>query len=162
MQSDELLYAFDKFKSIKDYLSGVVSIDNIPKSLKVKHFVIINTDLSTGLGKHWFCLLKIAQNKYEIFDSLGFSEEKQEQFLKYLKFPKRTTLSFKYNISPVQSNESHSCGLFVLYFLCHRLHNLDLKFHDLFNDIFSNDSAENENLVSKFKLTYFPNGFVEN
>lgn len=147
MQGQEILNELFKFNSIKQFCKGIVSIDTIPRRFKNKEFVVINTEPSSEQGQHWFCLLKVKTNQYEIFDSLGFDEQKINLFKQYVKFPNCT---FKFNSTRVQSPSSQSCGLFVIYFIVQRLHNFDLKFEDLLNDVFSDNTEFNENSVTDF------------
>lgn len=55
-----------------------------------------------------------------------------------------------FNESCFQDTFSDSCGYFVLYFAIQRMHNLDLSFEDILEDIFENDVKDNEKNVILF------------
>ena len=61
----------------------------------------------------------------------------------------------KFNVTQVQSSESDTCGLFVLYFLIQRYHNKDLSFNEFMNEIFVFSQSENEKLVNTFATDHF-------
>ncbi len=56
----------------------------------------------------------------------------------------------EFNESRFQKSDTSSCGLFVIYFLFERMHNLDLSFEDIIEDIFDEDQSVNEEKVKKF------------
>ena len=58
MQSSDFEKYFILFPNLKKHFTGVFAIDTLPKSLKLRHFCVCNTDVSSGAGVHWFCLLK--------------------------------------------------------------------------------------------------------
>jgi hypothetical protein len=53
MESSEFESYFKHFPYLKNHNIGVFSINTIPKNIKYRNFCIINTDISTGSGKHW-------------------------------------------------------------------------------------------------------------
>ena len=77
MLSTDLSKSLQSFPSIYHHFKGFFCADTKPKSLKANEFVIFNTDVSDGPGKHWFCVLKIAPSTLEVFDSLGIDHEKR-------------------------------------------------------------------------------------
>ena len=54
-----------------------------------------------------------------------------------------------YNESQFQNNDSNTCGLFVLYFAILRMHNLDLNFEEILEEIFDKDLLKNEVKIVK-------------
>ena len=58
MESSEFSLFFSKFPGFLKLFDGVYSFDKIPTQLKLNHFIICNTDVSSGEGKHWFCLYR--------------------------------------------------------------------------------------------------------
>jgi len=147
MQADELRSFIDKIPPFKDHFVGIYSIDTLPSDLKNRTFLIFNSALHNERGQHWICLCNI-NKKIEIFDSLGSSQEKVEAIKKFCKFKNKR--QFKINDTPVQSLNSSSCGLFVLYFAINRFLNADLGFSALLNEIFTDNLDENEQLVDQF------------
>ena len=147
MQAIELVNILDQFPSLKSNFDGIFAIDTLPRNLKIRHFLICNTDEAKGPGKHWFVILRLNKFKYELFDSLTLNQEKIELLQTYCNFK---TKYLKYNKTIVQSDESTTCGQFCLYFIIHRMHNLDLSFSTLLNTIFSLNVTENEESVKTF------------
>ena len=147
MTATELHQFFELLPNLKKFFTGIYSIDTCPKKIPLNHFLICNTDISSGSGLHWFTLFRFSREDLECFDSLGVTEHKLE-VLKALKFNGVTDITF--NVTQVQGNESAACGQFCLYFLVERLCNLDFSFHELLNEIFFNDVKKNEEEVQKF------------
>jgi hypothetical protein len=149
MQGFEITEYLNKFPYLKRHYRGIFSIDTLPKFLKIRQFVICNTDISTGNGLHWFCLLRSSKTSIECFDSLGISSSKKTILEETCRF--RGIKELEYNETAFQSFESTSCGLFSVYFIINRLHNLDMTFDELLNDIFDVENKErNESLVHEF------------
>jgi hypothetical protein len=149
MQGFEFKEYLDKLPNLKKYYRGIFSIDTLPKILKLRQFIICNTDISTGTGLHWFCLIRTSKTTIECFDSLGISISKKSVLEKYCHF--RGVRELEFNETSFQSIDSDSCGLFSLYFIIHRIHNLDMSFHKLLEEIFEDENKEiNENLVLEF------------
>lgn len=153
MLSFEFSEKLEKFPHVKKLYDGTYSSDTIPKLIKKDHFVICNTDSSTGPGQHWYCVLKSERNVLECFDSLGIDGAKKI-FLKQ-NFNLNGIEEIEFNITPLQPDDSISCGQFVLFFIIQRLHNKDLNFTDFLNDTFTISKIDNENLVLKFFEDHF-------
>jgi len=150
MESSAFLPIFLNFSPVisKKY-KGTFSADNSPSRLKVNEFFIINTDISTGFGIHWLCVLKVSTKKLEIFNSLGSSNEARKLYEKIgLRIPGISIIRF--NSTQVQSSETQTCGLFCVFFLIQRIHNMDLSFDEFLNDIFDEDVNSNEHKVTSF------------
>lgn len=137
---------FKNISIVNRCFKDVVSLDEIPRSLNTKQFLIVNLSTKFEAGTHWFVILRSDKLIYEVFNSLGFNN--LDQLLPYLKIRNRGDILF--NEQQVQSTNSTTCGLFCIYFVVHRLLNLDLSFHHLFEDIFDDDETVNENKVIKF------------
>ena len=58
--------------------------------------------------------------------------------------------TIKYNETSFQSDNSESCGLFVIYFIWQRMFNLDLSFDQILEESFSADNGLNELKVKEF------------
>ena len=68
-------------KITKPFYRGIYSINTIPNiPTKIPGFYIINTDISSGNGKHWILLFYANNKNLEIFDSLGESPYKYHKF----------------------------------------------------------------------------------
>lgn len=147
MLGRDLINIVNTWPSLKNHFDGVFAINTIPKHLKKRHFLFLNTDLNTGDGIHWQVLLRNDDNALEYFDSLGLSQTKLQSFLIYCKIKSKI---LKFNESPVQHQSSETCGLFCLYFIFLRLHNIDLSFDDVINEIFDKNEKINEVKVQDF------------
>jgi hypothetical protein len=148
MQGFQFNKFFENFPYIRKHFTGVFSIDTLPKSIKYRHFCICNTDISTGEGQHWFTLIRTSKNEVECFDSLGINTDKKELLITNCKF--RNIKEVKFNETIFQNSETDTCGLFVIYFIIERMHNLDLTFEEILEDIFEDDTIKNEEIVSQF------------
>ena len=153
MESPEFSEKLSNFPEIKKYFEGIFSADNLPKKIKKNCFIICNTDVSTGPGKHWYCIVKLSSTILQCFDSLGIDNTKKNFIVSNLK--QKGIEQIKFNVTQVQSSESDTCGLFVLYFLIQRYHNKDLSFNELMNEIFVFSQSENEKLVNTFATDHF-------
>ena len=153
MFSNEFEKKLSHFPNLNKHFGGVYSSDTIPLRIRQKSFIICNTDVQKGSGKHWYCILKSEANTLECFDSLGIDQAKK-QFLKHsCHFP--SIKKIRFNLTAVQSSDSSSCGLFVLYFLIHRFHNKDMSYDDLLNEIFVESKSTNEEKVALFCNYHF-------
>jgi hypothetical protein len=147
MQGSEFYEYLNFFPEFKKHFKGIFSIDTLPKTLGYRNFLICNTDIHTGEGKHWLCFFQTQKNEIEVFDSLGIDHIKKQLLNDNCKF-KKTLI---YNTTSFQDSNSTSCGSFVLFFFIERLFNLDLDFHDFLELIFDSDLNINEKTVSEFK-----------
>jgi len=134
--------------SLKNNFSGVYSSDTLPKTLKVNQFIICNTDKSQNTGLHWYILFRNNLQTLECFDSLGIDDVKKQFLTDNFHLKKVRTIQF--NKTRVQSLNSNTCGQFCVYFIYHRLHNLDLTFDEFINDFFDIEASKNEIRVSNF------------
>lgn len=147
MQGQEIKDIIQNIPSLNGVFKGVYSIDTLPKHLEKRTFIISNTDVQSGDGKHWICFA-CTDKGLEVFDSLGVDDDKKQLFKNHCHFFKFKVI--KYNQTRVQPLSSPSCGLFALYFAINRLHNLDLGFKYLLNEIFEENTDSNEILVQQF------------
>ena len=131
MQGFEFHQYLNAFPMLKKQLKGIFSIDTLPRYLKLRQFLICNTDMSSGSGLHWFVILRNSSNSLECFDSLGISAHKKELLEKYCKF--RGIQELEFNETSFQSINLDSCGHFALYYVIQRMHNLDLSFEKFWN-----------------------------
>jgi len=146
MLASEILNYLEK-QHFKNYFSGIFSSDNVPKTIKDKHFIVINTDEKTGPGKHWYVVLR-CHNLIECFDSLGVRNERKVFLSSHFRIKGLTHITF--NSTQVQPDGSTLCGQYVLYFLFEQYHNLDYSFDHLLNEIIDNKVDENDKKVLNF------------
>ena len=100
-------------------------------------------------GQHWFVVLKTGKGTYELFDSLGSS-------IVYVKNHLLLVGHYFLNTTALQLDVSASCGQFCIYYIIHRLHNLDLSFDEFLNDFFCDIPSINELRVHDFLQQYGP------
>ena len=147
MQGQEFYDYLSLFPNFKNHFKGIFSIDTLPKIIGYRKFIISNTDIQSGEGKHWFCFFQSSKKEIEIFDSLGIDEFKKSLLTKYCSFRLKELI---FNTTAFQDLNSSSCGKFVLYFSIERMFNLDLTFEEFLQLIFDENVQKNETLVEEF------------
>lgn len=156
MISTEFHKYLSHFEITTKLFDGVFASDKIPNKLKNNHFIICNTDDSSAAGSHWYCFVR-NHDCIECFDSLGVDSTKKKFIESLDLYQNSKVYELEYNTSQLQSSDSSSCGKFVICFIVHRLHNKDIIFDDLLNDIFSTDLKKNEVIVKNFFDDHFQN-----
>ena len=84
----------------------------------------------------------------EIFDSLAIDDIKLKVLKENLKF--KGIQNIHINETAVQKDNSDSCGLFVVYYIWHRMYNLDLSYEEILEQSFTTDKECNEETVKLF------------
>lgn len=149
MLSSEFYDVFKKFHCTESNFKGCFSADTIPKKFKLNEFAVINTDIQSGQGKHWYCIFKANRFSLEVFDSLGIDSFKKSFLEKHLKLPALKEIEF--NSIPFQKSDTNSCGKYVCYFVINRLHNLDHSLNEILLELFCfSDLDKNEKIVENF------------
>lgn len=100
----------------RPYFGGVFAVDNLPEMpSRTPIFYIVNTDLSTGVGKHWVLITVINMHScIEWFDSLNNKPQFYHENL--LRFVTRNyRYSYIANSIQIQSNQSNKCGEFCMF-----------------------------------------------
>jgi len=146
MQGADFSQYIDKFPVLKKHFRGIFSIDTLPKRLNYRQFLIVNTDVQSGIGKHWIIFYRCTKKSIELFDSLSLTEEKKDLILKYCKFQQ----DVEFNETPFQLENSVSCGLYVVYYCIERSFNLDLDFLTFLELCFDENCEKNEKRVAQF------------
>lgn len=129
-----------------------VCAKNELKFIKNKTFsIIFNTSNNYSKGTHWCVIYKSDDSgEVQFFDSLGLPYYYYgNEIIEFL----RCNSSFvRYNVRPVQSNSSISCGMFCLYFIYNRLCKIN---YDNVIAMFSNNKFKNDILVHDFVTRSF-------
>lgn len=144
--SSEFEHYFKNIPIIKQHFGGVKAIDQLPRSIPIRNFLIVNLSPSSHPGSHWITLFRSHSQTLELFNSLG--SENIANIKPYFKFNFKTTLT--YNNTGVQLPTTSTCGLYCIYFAVHRLLNLDQNFEEIMDEIFSANLNTNENKVAEF------------
>ena len=98
------------------HFRGVYTRDILPKRIFKKECGVINTDIISGIGKHWICYYNDPKSKYiEFLDSFGLSPA--QEILTYLETSGKDII---YNSSQLQANVSTKCGYYCVYFIKER------------------------------------------
>lgn len=98
-----------------------LNIDKLKKA-KLKAICVLNTDVSTGPGKHWICVCIDATTEnpvIEYFDS-GGNPPPKELHKKLLEWSTKYSATIKYSTVKHQ-RENTECGVYCLFFIDKRL-----------------------------------------
>ena len=120
----------------RKYFKGVMAYDELPNKPLRPALYVVNTDKSTGVGKHWVCLFFSHVNEY--FDSLGNPPVELGHFLLNEK------RDYMYNSKRLQGPMSDVCGDYCILFAYFRCRGLSMKH---FVDMFSSNETKNDTLV---------------
>ena len=112
MNREDLQRLIDKDAVTASVSWGVFARDELPKGTLLPGAYVVNSH--NAPGRHWF-LLYVGDN-IELYDSLG-------------KSPRHYNLNMNcvYSKDKIQSNDTVTCGLFVLYFLYWRSRGIPMK-----------------------------------
>ena len=94
------------------YFKGVMAYNELPKHIALDGLYIVNTDLSTGPGKHWVSVF--INDRCEYFNSLGYPPMELKYFLE------NQQKTYVYSNKRIQGN-GDVCGDYCIlysYFRC--------------------------------------------
>ena len=130
------------------------------KYLQDEYMAVINTDVSSGPGKHWVCIYIDNKDDFpsaEYFDPLGDPCPKPvRNIMRKLcqKMNPENMFLFKENLMRNQSNNTSTCGYFVMKFLQDRHAGIPFSkatYYDKYINKCDNDfSGEGEKKIKKF------------
>ena len=97
----------------RSVFGGVLPVDQLPKyRLRRKpRLYIINTDESTGPGKHWVLVYFYTHSRSVYFDSYGMDVADH----RITDFIKKNALLYYYNNRVLQGALSQTCGYYCVY-----------------------------------------------
>jgi len=125
--------------SLREHFAGVFSRDQLPETLARGYFYVVNSANYNEPGRHWLGMY-VNENEVEFMDS--FANE-PETYGIHIEYP------LIMNARQLQSDDSDTCGDYVMYFLYFR--SLGLSFPCILSS-FRGDRYENDvsvrNLVS--------------
>ena len=117
------------------YFRGVMAYDELPIINPPNGLYIVNTDISSGPGKHWVCIF--LGDNCEYFDSLGNPPSE------LLYFIKKQGKVYVYSDKKLQGM-SDVCGDYCILFSYFRCRGVSMK---NFVEMFTNDTIYNDTLV---------------
>jgi hypothetical protein len=132
----------------QEHFLGIFAADefvasSLKKANKKRSCAVINTEGKNHDGAHWWACFWSLDGHFEIFDSLGVTEELARKRLG------RRARHCVYNTSRVQGS-SKSCGKFVAYFCVTRLLNFSETYNEVFTESFTTKTDLNEMIVNRF------------
>lgn len=141
MNTEQLQRAIQCDVYMESCVLGVFPVDHIPPHLPLRTGVIVNTDPTYLLGRHWVAFYLNQQNELECFDSFGNSPAVYSMYLR--QFMKRFS---KTSINPrqLQSGNTNVCGQYCLLYLMCRCRDLSI---DYFLHLFYNQTSINDEFV---------------
>lgn len=110
MEAGQLRDIIARHRTLRDSVWGVYAKDNLPRPLRSGGYILNSANASDG-GEHWLALW-VTSHGLEFFDS--FAKPPAYYGLRF------TTVPTMLNVNQLQSDNSTTCGGFVLYFLFHR------------------------------------------
>jgi hypothetical protein len=128
-----------ELKHVKKF-NGVFSRDNLPRKMKNGYYVI-NSDVSTGPGVHWWAVINRPRDKESLFfDSFGTSPPPPVE-----KFMRSSGKGIVYNSNQLQDLPSNRCG----WFCVHVIKELQegKSFYDVLYSMTQEPSVKNEEKV---------------
>ena len=153
MNSIEISNILRSNKVTAPYFAGVCSQDELfdfiypsCQSHKQKRFIIVNTDIESGRGKHWTSIFLFGNNYCEFFDSLAHDPSYYSK--NFLQFLKCACSKYAMNTRRIQGQASTMCGEFCIYYCYYRCKGV------AFMQIVDRFNAENLNLNDR-KLQKF-------
>jgi len=137
MDSKQIQDIAERHCSLRERFAGVFSRDQLPETLARGYFYVVNSANYNVPGEHWLGIY-VNENAVEFMDSFG-------------KDPETYGIEIEYplimNARQLQSNNSDTCGDYVMYFLYFR--SLDLDFACILAS-FQDNTYENDVMVRNF------------
>lgn len=147
MNTSELWLALQMDCCTKHRVGGVFAIDLLPTNPipNLPKIFIANTDPHDLPGQHWIGLYIPLDGPAEFFDSLGHHPSFYDTLFE--KFLYTHSNEYIYNITPLQSKYSDTCGHFCLFYSIHRCRGVSLQ---NIVQMFSKNGDTNDKIVREF------------
>ena len=139
---------------LRPVFRGVFPIDKLHKiGRKLPSAIIINTDKSTGRGKHWCGIYIQKDGKAIYFDSFGRKPEQYE----VLEFLNNRCKSWYYNQIMLQNPLTAVCGGYCIWFLTyyHKRKDIGGFFKQFSTNLLKNDYKVVNFIKHKFRVRVF-------
>jgi hypothetical protein len=114
--------------------------------------IVVNTDLSTGLGYHWCGFYVKANPLYAQRAPISYFFDSYASAYSYYKFQPPFTV-IQSNEKVLQAYDSDTCGLWTIDWLCHMSQGKSMK---SFNSQYSNNLKENDAKLLRKYSKLFP------
>jgi hypothetical protein len=126
--------------------TGIFARDTLPSTDTITNFpsyLIVNTDLSSGVGIHWVALYYITSTEIEGFDSYGLNPSM---------YGINVTCTLT-NSKRLQGEKSTVCGQYCAFYLYYRLRGYSLQ--NIISSFSIRDFMYNDRQVAKFIRNHF-------
>ena len=137
---------------LQRYFGGMWSRDTLPETVTYPSFDVVNTDLAHRPGEYWIAII-LSNNSYGVF-FYSFGRTQGELGEEFKDFMDAHVARYDHFDTQIHSNDSISCGLFVLTFLflfmCMSLSLIECK---MLFDV--NLSVWNDEMVNAFVNRHF-------
>ena len=135
----------DQF-SKKKFL-GTFSYDTLPTKVKYPSCLIVNTQNHDQPGEHWLAIYYNKNKTAEFFDSFGMPPS----FFNLQQYLEKSSVSFKFNSTQIQSYKSLYCGLYCIMYLLLKTRGRSLRYFLKF----LKNPTQNDNLFRNLLKKYF-------
>lgn len=149
LTTEDISQALQRNESTRPLYKGVFPADLLPRyTPQPESLIVVNTGTSDTTGRHWVLVYfprKSCLNRGTsfYFDSLGSSAESEDLIASFIG---KKTARYRYQSMPVQHQQSHGCGYFVLTIAW--LLSRGVEPHNL-SHYFTKDLEANDALVAK-------------
>ena len=143
MYSNQIARAMMNEPVTRPRYEGVVSRDQLKIPRKRPSFLISNTDVSSGPGKHWVVFYFPKKGKPEFFDSLG----RPPSFYGF-----KARIRFRTNKKQLQASGSRVCGHYALFYALQRSRGIPME--TILNSFGKNQDI-NDRRVHQYISSYF-------
>lgn len=146
MTSDQLRRYLLTDASTLQHYGGVITRDELAfQNLKGPRYYVVNTDVSTGYGKHWTVIFLPKDGPAEFYDSLGHHPRLYSRDIE--RFLTAYGCGYVFNCKRLQNYNSTTCGKFCLFFISKRCKGV--AFADVIQG-FGDDLNVNEHKVKSY------------
>ena len=121
------------------------------KDIQINSYYIINNSSELYYGDHWL-LIYYGQENVTFFDPFGYNED----FYNYSEIVEFKGKPLERNVRKVQSFGTEVCAFHCLFVAYHM--SLGIKFNTIINNIYSENTVKNDDLVRKFVQILHENG----
>lgn len=148
MNTAQIKYILQNDPCTTENFAGVYACDQLtsaPQCYPAGY--VVNTEPSTKSGEHWTAIFLAAKGKNEFYDSYGAPPDANAA-----KFLVRAGPAFEHNKKRIQGLMTTTCGQHCIFYLLLKCRGYALG---EIVDVFSNDTAWNDSMVTAFVNKHF-------